>query len=107
MSAVQQRVLLLRHCPEQEGGSDCIFRREWAYSLNEQRQACVCYDYCDRAIFMLREREGGLFFLGQALCKLSLEPAGGLSVTGPILRPSSAHIMQKRLGRGLMGVFSG
>lgn len=35
--AVQWRVLLLRHCLE--GGRDCIFRREWAYSLNEQRQA--------------------------------------------------------------------
>lgn len=36
MSAVHQRVLLLRHCLE--GGRDCIFRREWAYSPNKQRQ---------------------------------------------------------------------
>lgn len=72
MSAVQQRVLLLRHCLEEEGGSDCIFRREWAYSLNEQRHACVCYDYCDRAIFMLREREGGLFFFWVKHCASSL-----------------------------------
>lgn len=70
MSAVQQRVLLLRHYLEEEGVRDCIFRREWAYSLNKQRQACVCYDYCDRAIFMLPERgREGFFFLGQALCK--------------------------------------
>lgn len=37
MRAMQWRVLLLRHCLE--GATDCIFRREWAYSLNKQRQA--------------------------------------------------------------------
>lgn len=82
MSAVQQRVLLLRHCLEEEGGSGCIFRREWAYSLNEQRQACVCYDYCDRAIFMLRERrEGSFFWVKHCASSLSsLQVDGALQV---------------------------
>lgn len=67
MSAVQQRVLLLRH--GLEGGRDCIFRREWAHSLNKQRQAL-----CLRMLWLLwpsyfyavQEREGrreeGFFF---------------------------------------------
>lgn len=75
MRAVQQRVLLLRHCLE--GGRNCIFRRERAYSLNKQRQAL-----CLRMLWLLwpsyfyavREREEGrrTFFFWVKHCASSL-----------------------------------
>lgn len=54
MSAVQRRVLLLRHCLE---GVETVFLEGNEHILradNVKHFACVCSDYCDQAIFKLR-----------------------------------------------------
>lgn len=72
MSAVQQRVLLLRHCLEEEGGSDCIFRREWAYSLNEQYVKLAYAMIIVTELFLCCERGREGFFFWVKHCASSL-----------------------------------